>query len=307
MGAHRDRTPRAGIWFAALAYVWWGVLPAYLQLAKPIDGFELIGWRVISSVVVAFALVALTGGWSRLAGVLRSRGDALTLVFAGMAVLGNWTVFTVGVLADRVLDTSLGYFLNPLVSVVLAVAFLGERLRPLQWVAVALGAAGVLVMVVGYGEVPWVALAVAGTFGVYGLLKKRVGGTVDALSGFTVETVAALPAALVMMGVAMALGGVTIGANGAVGIWATVGLGVVTAVPLLAFAAAARRISLTALAFMQYLAPLLSFVFGAFVMLEPMPLERWIGFALVWASLLLVSLEMAGRRWRRPRPIPAAA
>lgn len=307
MGEHPGGRTRAGIWYAVFAYAFWGVVPVYLQLTKGIDGFELIGWRVIASVVVGFALVAATRGWGRLAGVLRSRRDTVSLVLAGCAVLVNWTAFFIGVLSDRVLETSLGYFLNPLVSVVLAVAFLGERLRPVQWVAVGLGALGVLVMVVGYGEVPWIGLTVALSFGVYGLIKKRVGGSVDALSGFTIETVAALPAALVMMGIAISLQGVTVGANGAAGIWGTVGLGVITAVPLLAFAAAARRISLTALAFTQYLAPIISFLFGASVMLEPMPLERWIGFALVWASLALVSLDLLGRHARRPRPEPAAA
>ncbi|MGC5077235.1 EamA family transporter RarD [Agrococcus sp. DT81.2] len=301
-----EQRTRSGLWYAVFAYAFWGVVPVYLQLTKGIDGFELIGWRVIASVAVAFALVAMTRGWGRLRGILRSRRDTWTLVIAGNAVLINWTAFIVGVLADKVLETSLGYFLNPLVSVVLAVLFLGERLRRAQWVAVGLGAVGVLVMIIGYGEVPWIGLTVALSFGVYGLIKKRVGGSVDALSGFTVETVAALPASLVMLAVAISINGVTVGANGAAGIWATAGIGLVTAIPLLAFASAARRISLTALAFTQYLAPIISFLFGAFVMLEPMPLERWIGFALVWASLALVSVDLLGRRMRRPRVAPAA-
>ena len=127
-----------GLWYAIFAYTFWGVVPIYLQLTRGIDGFELIGWRVIASVVVAFALVAATRGWGRLAAVLRSRRDTGSLVLAGFAVLVNWTAFFLGVLSDRVLETSLGYFLNPLVSVVLAVLFLGERLRPVQWVAVGL-------------------------------------------------------------------------------------------------------------------------------------------------------------------------
>ncbi len=302
-----EQRTRSGLWYAVFAYTFWGVVPVYLQLTKGIDGFELIGWRVIASVAVAFGLVAMTRGWGRLRGILRSRRDTWTLVIAGHAVLINWTAFIVGVLSDRVLETSLGYFLNPLVSVVLAVLFLGERLRPVQWVAVGLGAVGVLVMIIGYGEVPWIGLTVALSFGVYGLIKKRVGGSVDALSGFTVETVAALPASLVMLAVAIGINGVTVGANGAAGVWGTVGIGLVTAIPLLAFASAARRISLVALAFTQYLAPIISFLFGAFVMLEPMPLERWIGFALVWASLALVSLDLLGRHMRRPRAEPLAA
>lgn len=301
-----EHSTRSGLWYAIFAYAFWGVVPVYLQLTKGIDGIELIGWRVIASVIVGFALVAATRGWGRLAAVLRSRKDTWSLVLAGLAVLVNWTAFFIGVLSDRVLETSLGYFLNPLVSVVLAVLFLGERLRPVQWVAVGLGALGVVVMIVGYGEVPWIGLTVAFSFGLYGLIKKRVGGSVDALSGFTIETVAALPASLVMLGVAISLHGVTVGANGAAGIWGTVGLGVITAIPLLAFASAARRISLTALAFTQYLAPIISFLFGAFVMHEPMPLERWIGFTLVWASLALVSADLLGRHWRRPRAEPAA-
>ena len=302
-----EQRTRSGLWYAIFAYTFWGVVPVYLQLTKGIDGFELIGWRVIASVAVAFALVAATRGWGRLAAVLRSRKDTWSLVLAGCAVLVNWTAFFIGVLSDRVLETSLGYFLNPLVSVVLAVLFLGERLRPVQWVAVGLGALGVLVMIIGYGEVPWIGLTVALSFGIYGLIKKRVGGSVDALSGFTVETVAALPASLVMMGVAISINGLTVGANGAAGIWGTVGLGIITAVPLLAFASAARRISLTALAFTQYLAPIISFLFGAFIMHEPMPLERWIGFVLVWASLALVSADLLGRHMRGPRAVRPAA
>lgn len=302
MGEHA----RAGLGYALFAYLFWGVVPVYLQLTRGIDGFELIGWRVLSSVVVAIALVAATRGWVRMRQVLRSRRDTLTLVIAGHAVLINWTAFVVGVLSDRVLETSLGYFLNPLVSVVLAVLFLGERLRPLQWAAVGLGAVGVAVMIVGYGEVPWIGLIVAFSFGVYGLIKKRVGGTVDALSGFTIETVAALPASLVMMAVAFTINGVTIGANGAAGVAGAAGFGIVTAVPLLAFAAATRRIPLTWVAFVQYLTPIITFLFGAFVMLEPMPLERWIGFILVWASLALVSLDLASRQLRRRRLRPAA-
>ena len=296
-----------GVWYAVFAYAFWGVVPVYLQLTKGIDGFELIGWRVLASVAVGFGLVAMTRGWARMRTILRNRRDTWTLVLAGHAVLVNWTAFIVAVLSDRVLETSLGYFLNPLVSVVLAVLFLGERLRPAQWVAVGLGAVGVLVMVIGYGEVPWFGLTVALSFGVYGLIKKRVGGSVDALSGFTIETTAVIPASLVMLAVAVSINGVTVGAAGATGIWATVGLGLVTALPLLAFSAAARRISLTALAFTQYLAPIISFLFGAFVMHEPMPLERWIGFALVWLSLVLVSVDLVVGRFRRPRPLPPAA
>lgn len=301
-----EREARAGLGYAVFAYAFWGVVPAYVQLMRGIEGFELIGWRMLSSVVVALALVALTRGFGRIMSVLRDRRAFGWLVLASITILANWTGFVVGILADRVLETSLGYFLNPIVSVVLAVVFLGERLRPLQWAAVALGALGIVVMIVGYGEVPWIALILATSFGLYGLMKKRAGSQVDALSGFTIETVVALPFALGMMAIAMALHGVTLGANGATGIWATAGFGLVTAIPLLAFAAAARRISLTALAFTQYLAPMISFLFGAFVMHEPMPLERWIGFGLVWGSLVLVSIDLLGRM-RRPRPIPPAA
>ncbi|GEK79865.1 EamA family transporter RarD [Agrococcus baldri] len=303
MGQHA----KAGLGYALFAYFCWGLVPIYLQLTRGIDGFELIGWRVLSSVVVAFALVAMTRGWARMRQVLRSRRDTWTLVLAGHVVLINWTAFVIGVLSDRVLETSLGYFLNPLVSVVLAVVVLGERLRPLQWVAVALGAVGVGVMIVGYGEVPWVGLIVAFSFGTYGLIKKRVGGSVDALSGFTIETTAVLPASMVMLGVAVAVHGLTVGASGLTGILGVAGFGVVTAIPLLAFAAATRRIPLTWVAFTQYLAPIMTFLFGAFVMHEPMPLERWIGFAFVWASVAMVSIDALGHRFRRPRPLPPAA
>ena len=292
------RDVRAGLGYAVFAYAFWGAVPAYVQLMRGIDGFELIGWRILASLAAAVLLLAVSRGFGRLRSVLRDRGAVRWLALAGVAILVNWTAFVIGILADRVLETSLGYFLNPLVSVVLAVVVLGERLTPLQWSAVGLGALGVVVMVVGYGEVPWISLILALSFGTYGLIKKRVGASVDALSGFTVETLAAAPLALAMMGVAIAANGMTLLSAGAGGVWATAGFGLVTAIPLLAFAAAARRISLTAIAFTQYLAPSLSFIFGAFVMHEPMPLARWVGFGLVWGSLALVSLDLVVRLGR---------
>lgn len=295
-----------GLLYALFAYVFWGVLPVYVHLMDGVDGVELIGWRVLSSVVVSFLLIAcVRHGWQRFRTVLSHRRDVAWLALAGVTVLVNWTGFVIGVLSGRVLETSLGYFLNPLVSVALAVIFLGERLRVWQWIAIGLSGVGVVVMIVGYGEVPWIGLLLAFSFGFYGLIKKRVAAGVDALSGFTVETLAALPVALVMLAVSIALGGVTVVQHGPVALIAVAGFGVVTAVPLLAFAAASRRVPLSWLAFTQYIAPLMSFMYGAFVMMEPMPLERWVGFGFVWLGLVIVSIDLLRARARSVRQIPA--
>ncbi|SDH32897.1 EamA family transporter RarD [Agrococcus jejuensis] len=298
-----------GLALAIGAYAVWGVVPMYVVLMQGIGAIELIGWRVLASLAVAALIVTIVRGWGAVRTVLRDRRSLGFLAASGVAILVNWTVFAYAVLTGHIIETSLGYFLNPILSVVLAVVVLHERLRPAQWVAVGISGLAVVVLVVAYGEFPWIAVVLAAAFGVYGLLKKQVGAKVDAITGFTLETAATVPFALAMLiGSSIILGPTIVEVSG----WqqlAVVGFGIVTAVPLMLFSAAARRVSLATLGFTQYLAPTISLLFGWLVMHEPMPAERLAGFGLVWLSLvvLMVDLVVAGRRRRRSPVVPEPA
>jgi chloramphenicol-sensitive protein RarD len=198
-------------------------------------------------------------------------------------------------------EAALGYFINPIVTVFLGVVVQRERLRVAQWVAVGVSIVAVIVLAVGYGSFPWIALILAFSFGFYGLIKKRVGPTVDAVSGLTLETLWLTPVAIVQLVVVAATAGLTFGT---VSVWHTVamvGAGVITAVPLLFFAAASRRLPLVYMGFIQYFAPFIQFLVGVFVLHEAMPPERWVGFSIVWLALVILSVDMivAARQGRR--------
>jgi chloramphenicol-sensitive protein RarD len=211
------------------------------------------------------------------------------------------------VLNDQVVEGSLGYFINPLATVALGVIFLRERLRPAQWVALGISVVAIVVIVVGYGSFPWIALALAFSFGLYGFVKKRVGAQVDALSGLTLETALLTPVAIVQLIVVGATVGLTFGNEGVPHAIAMIAAGAITATPLLLFAAAARRLSLVSIGLTQFLAPVLQFLFGVYVLHEAMPPGRWAGFALIWLSLIVSTVDMivAARAARRVSPLPA--
>jgi chloramphenicol-sensitive protein RarD len=247
-------------------------------------------------------LLLLTRSFPAFAALLRDRRIMLLSLVAGILIAINWLVYVYASTNGFVVEAALGYFINPIVSIALGVLFLRERLRIGQWVAVGISIVAVVVLVVGYGQPPYVSLALALSFGLYGFLKNRMGGTVSAVSGLTLETAWLVPAAIgALVWVQLAGGGLTAGSEGL-----THGLllslaGVVTAVPLLLFAAAARRLPLSIMGFVHYLTPLLQFVFGVAVLREPMPLERWIGFALVWLALIVLSTEAVVQRRRAIR------
>ncbi|WP_106816628.1 EamA family transporter RarD [Microbacterium timonense] len=285
----RERT--LGGFFAFGAYLLWGFLPLYFLLLVPTGPWELVAWRIVLSLAFCALLLTVTRSWPRLAAIFRKPRLLGLTVIAGLLIYVNWQVFIYGALSDQVIETSLGYFINPIATVLLAVLVLRERLRPTQWVAIGIAAAAVLVIVIGYGAFPWIALTLAASFGIYGLVKKKVGPSVDAVSGLTLETLWLTPIAVVVLAIVGATQGLTMGANG----WDHTVLlslaGVVTAVPLLLFAAGARRISLTAVGLLQFVAPILQFIIGVWLLGEPMPIERWIGFALVWVALIVLTVD----------------
>ena len=287
--------PRRGIAAGTAAYALWGAFPLYFRLLEPAGPVEILCHRILwSLVVMAIVLVARTDlGWIR--PLLHRPRQLAELALAATLIAINWLLYVWAVEQDRVVDAALGYFINPLVTVTLGVVVLGERLRRLQWVAVGLGATAVAVIAVGYGEVPYVALTLAVSFAGYGFLKKRV--TLTPTQSLGAETALLAPIALVAMAVLTRRGGVEFGDDlGASLLLATTGI--VTAVPLVLFAAAARRIPLTMLGLLQYLTPTLQFLCGVVVFAEPMPPERWAGFALVWVALACMSFD-AIRQLRR--------
>lgn len=286
-----------GIWSAVGAYVLWGLFPLYWKLLADVPALQLLGHRVIWSFLLLIFIVLAGGQWTALRTALRD-GRTLAIYAAAAVLLGaNWTLYVWGVNSERIVETSLGYFINPLVSVLFGVVFLRERLRPWQWLPVGLAASGVIYLTAAYGSLPWLALALAGSFGLYGLVKKLA--PLGALHGLTVETGVLFLPCLAFLLWAQAAG---FGAFGRLGLRADLlmaGAGVVTTVPLLLFASAARQIPLSLVGLLQYIAPTMQFLLGVLVYHEPFTPQRAIGFAIVWLALVIFWVEGATRDNRR--------
>jgi len=287
----------SGIAYALGAYLLWGIAPLYFHLLVRVPTVEILAHRVAWSVVLMGALVVALGRTAALRAALRQR--AVLLRFAATAVLiaCNWGIYIGAVNSGHVVDASLGYFINPLVSVALGTLVLHERLRPLQWVAVALAAVGVAWLTWLAGTLPWIGLALAASFGLYGLLRKT--GTLGAVEGLALETALLAPLALAYLAAR--------GHGGPLGSDLTTALlllasGPVTALPLMLFAAAARRLPLATLGLLQYLAPTLQLVVGVLIFGEPFGWARAAGFAAIWASLGLLAVDGLGAR---PSAAPA--
>lgn len=294
-------TQTAGVAYATSAYILWGVLPLYFLLLAPTGPWEVVAWRVVLSFVFCLLLLTVTRGWAAIGGVLRTPRLLGWTALAGLLIYINWQVFLLGTLSGNVVETALGYFINPITTVLLGVFVLKERIRRLQWAAVGIAAVAVAVIIVAYGSFPWIALSLTASFGVYGLIKKKIGPAVDAVSGLTLESFWLLPIAVVQLVVVAQTTGLTMGANGAVHALLLGFAGVATAVPLLLFAAGTRRVDLTVIGMIQFLTPIMQFLIGVVVLHEPMPPERWVGFVLVWIAIavFLVDLVLAARRGRR--------
>ncbi|WP_159501867.1 EamA family transporter RarD [Microbacterium sp. 18062] len=293
----------AGGLYAFGAYFLWGFLPLYFVLLAPIGPFEIVAWRILLSLVFCALLIVVTRSWRRFVAILRQPRLLGWTAVAGALIYVNWQVFLIATLTGHVIETSLGYFINPIVTVLLGVLVLRERLRLTQWIALGLAAAAVIVIVVGYGAFPWIALSLAFSFGFYGLVKKRIGPAVDAVSGLTLESLWLTPVALVQLGIVGATSGFLFFSVGNPQAVLLLLAGVATATPLLLFAAGARRAPLTLLGILQFVAPILQFVIGAWLLGEEMTLGRWIGFAIVWLALILLTVDsvVAGRRGRPSR------
>lgn len=295
--AAREQT--VGGTYAFVAYFLWGFMPLYFLTLHPTGPWEIVAWRVLLALVFCAILLAVTRTWRKLFAILRNRRLVAWTIVAGLLIYVNWQVFLIGVLTGRVVEGSLGYFINPIVTVLLGVLVLKERVRRAQWVAIGIAALAVVVIIVGYGAFPWVALTLAASFGTYGLVKKQIGPNVDAISGLTLESLWLVPIAVGQLIVVAVMGDLTMGQAGAGHTVLLLLAGAATAIPLLLFAAGARRAPLVVIGLLQFVAPILQFITGVWIQHEPMPLERWIGFGLVWAALVLLTVDSL-RHSRRP-------
>jgi len=285
-------SPRRGLIFGLAAYGLWGSFPLYFPLLEPASSLEILACRVVFSVVVVALLLR---GLGRLGAARRLDRTALTrLALAGGLIAVNWGVYIWAVNHRHVVEASLGYFVNPLVTVGLGVVVLHERLRRVQWLALAVGACAVLVLTADSGRPPWIALVLAASFGSYSLLKKRVG--VGAAEGLLVESSVLAVPALVVLAVLAGQGTLTLGHRGAAHDALLASAGLVTAVPLLFFAGAASRLPLSTLGLLQYLTPVLQLAVGVGVRHEPLPPARLAGFALVWVALLVLTIDALRHR-----------
>lgn len=296
-----DRVSRPGLAFAIGSYILWGFLPVLFVSLQPAGAIEIVAWRIVLSLLFCAILITLTRGWPRLLAILRDRATMVALSLAGVLILVNWLVYVFASVSGHVVEASLGYFTNPIVTVLLGVVVLREKLRALQWVAIGVSAVAVLILAIGYGSFPWIALTLAFSFGIYGLVKKRVGPKADAISGLTIETAVLAPLAAVALIVVGATGGLTIVSEGPAHTALMLGLGVATAVPLILFAAASRRLPLTYMGLVQYIAPIMQLLIGVVVLGEEMPPQRWLGFGIVWLALAILTVDMfihSGRQRR---------
>jgi chloramphenicol-sensitive protein RarD len=301
----RPSSVRAGILFGIGAYGLWGVFPLYFKALHHVPPLEILAHRILWSCVLLIPLVLLRSGWKNMFAALRARRTLATLTVTTLLIAANWFTYVWAVNNQRVLEASLGYFINPLVNVLLGVAFLRERVRGWQLAAVALATAGVLYRTLGAGQFPWLALFLAATFGTYGLLRKTA--HVDALLGLTVETAVLTPLAgaylvLLVWRHQSAIGAASLGTHVLL-----LAAGLVTATPLLWFTEAARRLRLTTMGFLQYLAPTGQFLLGLLAFGEPLSRGALVAFACTWAALVIYSLDAVYRARRalsaEPEPV----
>ena len=278
-----------GILNGIAAYALWGFFPIYWKLLQQVPALQVIGHRIGWSFILLIAFIWLTKQWKDFRSAALTSKNIVIYSIAAVLLTINWLVYVWGVNAGFIVETSLGYFINPLLSVLLGVIFLRERLRPLQWIPVALAAAGVLYLTLAYGRLPWIALTLAFTFGFYGFVKKLA--PLGSLYGLTLETGIVFPVALIYLAVVEFTNTGAFLHDSALIDLLLIGAGLVTTIPLLMFASAAKQIPLSVVGILQYIAPTLQFLIGVLIYHEPFDQSRLVGFGLVWLALIIFSAE----------------
>ncbi|HDY7864474.1 TPA: EamA family transporter RarD [Vibrio vulnificus] len=295
MTAEEQQKARQGVLLALGAYTMWGIAPIYFKSLVAVSPLEILSHRVVWSFFLLAALLHFGRHWCTVRDVLTSKSKMLYLVTTAILVGANWLIFIWAVNANHMLDASLGYYINPLINVLLGMLFLGERLRKLQWFAVTLAACGVLVQLVVFGSVPIVAIALAFSFGFYGLLRKKV--SVDAQTGLFIETLVMLPAAAIYLLFIADTPTSNMLANPSQLNLLLIAAGVVTTLPLLCFTGAATRLKLSTLGFFQYIGPSLMFLLAVLIYGEAFTSDKALTFAFIWGALVVFSFD--GLRYRR--------
>ena len=299
MSTTKDPGFGRGLFYGAGAYLIWGSFPLIIMMISFASPLEVVTWRIVFGFIVAALLTTFTKSWPAIGQVFSDKNQIKWMVIATGFIAINWIVYVVGVATHQTIEASLGYFINPLVTILLAVIFLGEKLSRAQWIATGFGTLAVLVLSFDYGRLPWIALTLAFSFAIYGLAKNKLGGRVTGINSFAIESGLLMPLAIVQ---AIVIQSTAAGLQFAQhGFWGSAGLvffGIMTAIPLIMFGTAAKLLPLRFIGFIQYMTPIIQFCIAIFVFQEPMPAARWAGFALVWAglSVLIVDRIRAGRR-----------
>ncbi|WNO72962.1 MULTISPECIES: EamA family transporter RarD [unclassified Streptomyces] len=293
-----DGEQRAGLLYGIGAYGMWGLVPLFWPLLKPSGAAEILAHRMVWSLAVVAVALLVVRRWGWVRELIRSPRKLGLITVAAAVITVNWGVYIWAVNSGHVVEASLGYFINPLVTIAMGVLLLKERLRPAQWVAVGTGFAAVLVLAIGYGQPPWISLTLAFSFATYGLAKKKV--NIGGLESLAAETAIQFLPALGFLLWLGADGAATFGSHGVGHAALLAATGVVTAAPLVCFGAAAIRVPLSTLGLLQYLAPVFQFLLGILYFHEAMPAERWAGFGLVWLALSCLTWD-ALRTARRTR------
>jgi chloramphenicol-sensitive protein RarD len=284
---------QAGVLYAAFSYILWGVLPIYWKLLDHVNTDEILANRVFWSFFFVAAVLAFNKKWNIFTGTMRglanNKKQFAALAAASMLISVNWFIYIFAVNTDRMIEASLGYYINPLVSVLLGMIFLNERLSVIQYISFALAAAGVLIMTISYGQFPWIALTLAVSFGLYGLAKKLI--KVDSAVGLALETLVVMPMAGIYIGYLFFQGNSSL----FTGTWSTslllAGAGAATALPLLYFSKGAQRIPLATLGILQYIAPTITLILGVFIYRETFSSIHLLAFTFIWAALILYSVS----------------
>ena len=286
-----NREQKIGGIFAASAYTLWGIAPLYFKNIDFVPALEILLHRIVWSFLLLAVILTVMKQWSSVQAVFQKPKLLAAMLGTALLLAGNWGLFIWAVNNEHMLEASLGYYINPLLNILLGMLFLGERLRKLQWAAVALALTGVLIQLAYFGSLPWVALVLASSFALYGLFRKKL--AVEALSGLFVESLLLMPLALLYWSQFADSGSANMLQNSfSLNLW-LVAAGVVTTVPLLCFIAAARRLQLSTMGFFQYIGPSFMFVFGVFLYNEPLDPSKLVTFAFIWTALLVYSMDAA--------------
>jgi chloramphenicol-sensitive protein RarD len=288
---------RSGFFYTVGAYLFWGIVfPVFFASLSSVNPFEIVPIRMFSSLLFAALIVLASRSLPKLRAALRSKRDFGLLALAGVLLYANWQSYVFAIVTDHVIEASLAYFINPFVTILLAVAIRRERVTRTQWVALGVAFLAVIVLTASYGQPPWLALVIAFSFGLYGFVKKQAADDIDAAVGMTVETVALIPVAIIQLVILYVVSGEIVAFTQGLNVQFLLLLsGPVTIVPLILFAAGTKRLPLVYVGFVQFLTPVLTFLYGYFIMREPMPAIRWVGFIIIWVALVILIADLVKR------------